>query len=319
MDITISFCFFLLGLWILVFSSNWLIQGCVKFSYLLKLTPLFVGLVLVAFGTSTPEAGVGIIAAIKNEKGIALGNIIGSNIANIGLVLAICALFRPLEVNKNIFKREIPFMIFSAVLFYILSLDLVISRIDGLIFISIFIIFLITSYRGAKRSFDTSEISDFELKPSIKKAQSYYPIIFIVFLSLVGVVIGANFMVRGGSTLAKIFGVKPWIIGITVFAIGTSLPELVSSLVASSKNISSISVGNIIGSNIFNIVFVLGIVSLIRPIGIEASMLKFEFPIMLVFSLILFIFMRTKYRLTRYEGLVMLLGYICFILFLLKR
>jgi len=319
MGITISFCLFLFGLFVLVISSNWLIQGCVKFSYLLKLTPLFVGLVLVAFGTSTPEAGVGIIAAIKNEKGIALGNIIGSNIANIGLVLSICALFRPLEINKSVFRREIPFMLFSAVLFYVLSLDLLISRLDGLIFILVFIVFLISSYRGAKRSFDVKEISDFELKPSIKKIQSYHPIIFIVFLSLVGVVIGADFMVRGGSNLAKIFGVKPWIIGITVFAIGTSLPELVSSLVASSKNISSISVGNIIGSNIFNIVFVLGVVSLIRPIGIEASMLGFELPVMLTFSFILFIFMRTKYRLTRYEGLVMLLGYICFIAVLLRR
>ena len=140
MGITPSVLLFIIGLIILVVSSNWLIQASVKLSLLSKLTPLFIGAVLVAIGTSAPEAGVGIMAALRNQKGLALGNILGSNIANIGLILGLCAIFRPIRVDKSIFKREVPFLLFSVFLFYFLSADLFLSRLDGLIFISVFIV-----------------------------------------------------------------------------------------------------------------------------------------------------------------------------------
>jgi len=137
-------------------------------------------------------------------------------------------------------------------------------------------------------------------------------------ISLLGVILGADFMVKGGSSLARIFGISPWIIGITIFAIGTSLPELVASLTASFKQVHSISVGNIVGSNIFNILLVLGIVSLIRPINLDPSILTFEMPALILFSVALFVVMRTKYRITRGEGLALFLGYLVFLVFLLK-
>ena len=143
MEIISSILLFIIGLIILVISSNWLIQASVKLSLLFKLTPLFIGAVLVAIGTSAPEAGVGIMAALRNQKGLALGNILGTNIVNIGLILLLSAIFRPLKVANHMFKREVPFLLFSVFLFYFLSLDLLLSRLDGLIFISAFVIFCV--------------------------------------------------------------------------------------------------------------------------------------------------------------------------------
>jgi len=321
MEVLISGLVLACGLLILVLSADWLIQSSVKLALLFRLAPLFIGLVVVAFGTSAPEAGVGIVAAIKGAKQIALGNIIGSNIANVGLILGLCALVFPLQIrDKYIFKRELPIMIFSVLLLYGLSLDLVIGRLDGLIFIICLLIFCVVSYRGAKKSFDDKEIKDFRFKKTFAKIKSRPVIFLLALISLVGIVVGANLMVKGGVGLAKIFGISPWIIGITIFAVGTSLPELVASLTASLKKVPSISVGNIVGSNIFNILFVLGLVALIRPINIEPSVLRFEYPALLVFSLILFTVMKTKYRISRWEGLFMFLGYLVFIaIVIIKR
>ena len=319
MDILLSSLLLVVGLIVLVISSDWLIQSSVKLSFLYKLTPLFIGLVVIAFGTSAPEAGVGIVAAIKNHKQIALGNILGSNIANIGLILGLCALVFPLKVrNKDIFKREMPIMIFSVFLLYILSLDLVISRLDGTIFIICFLIFCFISYRGAQKYFDSAEIEGFRFRKLLANVNSRFLTFGCILLSLAGVIFGANLMVKGGVSLAEILGISPWIIGIFVFAVGTSLPELVASLTASVRKVPSISVGNIVGSNIFNILFVLGIVSLIRPISLDSSILKFEFPVLIGFSFLLFTVMKTQYKITRWEGLVMFLGYITFIFFVIK-
>ena len=311
---------FLFGLIILVVSSDWLIHSSVRLSFLYKLTPLFVGLVVIAFGTSAPEAGVGIVAALKDHKNIALGNILGSNIANIGLILGLCAFIFPLKIrNKEIFKREMPIMIFSVLLLYGLCMDLVISRLDGVILLICFIIFCSVSYFGAKKYFDATEAQNFKFKKLLAQTNSRFFTFTCVILSLAGVILGADLMVRGGVSLAKILGISTWVIGIVVFAVGTSLPELVASLTASLRKVPSISVGNIVGSNIFNVLFVLGVVALIRPIALDASILRFELPVVIGFSFLLFTVMRTRYTITRWEGLVMFLGYIVFIFFVLRR
>ena len=265
--VILNITIFLIGLCLLVLSSVWLIQGSVKLSILFKLSPLFIGLVLIAFGTSAPEAAIGIIAALRNQKGIALGNIIGSNISNIGLILGVCAMVAPLAVkSKSIFKNEIPIMLASVLLFYFLSCDLFISRIDGAVFIGSFIAFCFVSYKRAKKSFDYSEIESFKLKKFLQRMNSKILLFAIIFASLLAIVYAADLMVKSGANLAQVFGISPWIIGITVFAIGSSLPELSASLTASLRKVPSLSLGNIIGSNIFNVLFVLGIVALIRPI-----------------------------------------------------
>lgn len=305
------------GLFLLVLGAGWLIQSSLKFAYIFKLTPLFIGLILIAFGTSCPEAAVGIIAVIKNQKGIALGNIVGSFVANIGLILGLCSLLMPLDIDRNLFKRELPIMSLSVILLYILSLDLVLGRLDGLIFLIFFIIFCFLSYKKAKTPSSQKELNDFKFKKIFRRVNSRFIILLLFISSLTLVILGANLMVKSGVVLAKIFGISSWVIGITVFAIGTSLPELAASLAASFKKIPSISVGNIVGSNIFNILFVLGVVSLIRPINIEPSVLGFEFPVLFLFSILFFMAIKTGYKITRGEGLVMLVGYIGFVFLLL--
>jgi len=310
---------FISGLFILVISSNYLIQVSVKLAQLFRLTMLFIGAVLIAFGTSAPEAGVGIIAAIRNLKGIALGNIIGSNIANIGLIIGLCAFIRPIAVAKNIFKREAPLMLLATLLFYGLGYDLNISRFDGLALLFLFFIFCFLSYRGAKQSFDDREINDFTFNPFIGKMRSKGAAIILAAITLAGVVWGADIMVRSGSRLAVILGVPTWIIGITVFAVGTSLPELVTSLGAAFRGVSAISVGNIVGSNIFNLLFVMGVVALIRPFAIDQSLFSFEMPLLLLFTFVFFTVMRLGYKIKRWEGMFLFAGYIIFLFFLLRR
>ena len=319
MEIFVHILVFLCGLTLLVLSSDWLVQSSVKIAFLFRLTPLFIGLVLVAFGTSAPEAGVGIIAAIQRQKEIALGNIIGSNIANMGLVVGLCALVSPLKVNKSLLQREAPIMLLAPMLLWLTAKDYWISRLDGVIFIVCFIVFLIISYRGAKQTFDQKEIEHFSFTKLFQKMDSRVLIFIVSFLSLVGVVLGAHIMVGRGVKLANIFGISPWIIAITVFAVGTSLPELVASLTASLKKVSSISVGNIVGSNIFNIFFVLGVVALIRPIGIDPSVVERELPLLAIFTFIFFVLMRIGHKINRWKGLLLVLGYIVFLVFLFRR
>jgi len=320
-DIILNVFIFVIGLSFLIYGSNFLIQSCVKLAFLFKLTPFFIGIIFVAFGTSTPELAVGIMAAIKNQKTIALGTIIGSNIANIGFILGLCSLLRPFNISKSILKKELPIMIFSVVLLYLLSWDLVLNRVDGLIFLVFFGIFCFISYRKARVSpKGLQELSNFDFKNLFKKLNSKLLAVLLSIFFIGLVILGANLMVSSGVNLAEIFGVSPWIIAITVFAIGTSLPELAASLSATFKKVPSIGVGNIIGSNIFNILLILGIVSLLRPITIiNSSILIFELPVLIIFSLGLLIVMRTDYRMNRWEGLLLFLGYTVFLFFLLRK
>lgn len=312
--VIVSIITFVGGLALLIYSSDWLIQGSVKLSKIFKLSPLFVGLVIVAFGTSAPEAAVGIMAALRGQKALALGNVIGSNIANIGLILGVCALVRSLVVYKSLLRRELPIMLTATLMLYVTCLyDRLISRLDGIVFISCFLVFCFISYRGAKSQGVSDELENFSFKKIFVKSDSKPAAILITVLSILGIVLGADLMVKGGVSLAEILNVSSWIIGITVFAIGTSLPELAASLMASIRKVGSISVGNIVGSNIFNILFVLGIVAIIRPIPVEASLLKFEFPVLLIFSIGLVVVMRTNFQITRVEGLFLFLAYVGFI------
>ena len=184
-----------------------------------------------------------------------------------------------------------------------------------------FIIFFFISYKGAKRypSSSKDETDNFTFRKPFKKDNPKIIVLVFTLVFLLGIILGADLMVRGGVSLAKIFGVSSWVISITVFAVGTSLPELVASLTAIKKKVPSISVGNVVGSNIFNIFFVLGIIAMMRPIGLQPAILRFEFPVLLVFSLILFVVMKTNYRIARWEGFTMFLGYIGFLFFLLRE
>ena len=259
-------------------------------------------------------------AAVKGQKAIALGNVVGSNIANIGLILGICCIARMLTVQRRIIQRELPIMVISAFLLYASCIDLVISRLEGALFLFLFFWFCYIAYRGARTSGqDAAEMDGFKCKRLFERSESKVLIVSLSLFFLLLVMTGAHLMVQSAALLASLFGVSPWLIGITVFAIGTSLPELAASLTAAYKKVPSISIGNIVGSNIFNILFVLGVVALIHPIVIQASIMSFELPVLLVFSVALAVFMRTGYRISRLEGVILLGGYAAFFVFLLIR
>lgn len=306
---------FISGLILLTLSSDFLVKISVRLAYLLRLTTLFIGLIFIAFGTSCPEAAVSLTAVVKKYKDIALGNIVGSNIANIGLVLGLSALVRPLRVDNSLFKRDIPVMLFSALLLYVFCLDGLISRFEGLIFVSGFSLFCFSAYKTSKRSGE----GEFKISGFLAKINSKFFVFFLFFISLGFLILGANLMINSGVNIAKIFGISPWIIAITVFAVGTSLPELGASLAASFKKVSSLSIGNVIGSNIFNILLVLGLASLIRPISVDLSVSKFELPLLIIFSVGVSLFMRIKNNISRFEAAVLFCSYIGFILLLMRR
>ena len=316
MSLFYNFSIFLSGLLILAVSSDYLIKSSVRLAQLLRLTTLFIGLILLAFGTSLPEGSVSIIALIKKYKDIALGNIVGSNIANIGLVLGISGLLRPLKTSRSLFKKEIPIMLISSLFLFWFCADGMISRLEGAVFIAGFILFLILAYRGSKILEEAETVQTFAQPRFFAKANSRF-IIFIIFGVCLGCVIfSANLMVNSGVNIAQIFGLSPWIIGLTIFAVGTSLPELAVSVSASLKDVPSISIGNVVGSNIFNILLVLGIVSIIEPITVNRSILTFELPLLIVFSVVLTIFLGTDNRLSRAESLFLLIFYSIFIVLL---
>ncbi|MBN2120766.1 MAG: calcium/sodium antiporter [Candidatus Omnitrophica bacterium] len=316
MSLGVSVIILILGLVLLVVSADFLIKISVRLAWLLRLSTLFIGLILVAFGTSLPEAAVSIVAAVKNSKDIALGNVVGSNIANIGLAVGLAGLFNPLKVEKSLFRREIPVMLVSCLALYGFCWDGLICRWEGGVFLLGFAAFCFFSFKNSKAQ---EESEEFTLSGPLSKTESK-PLVFLIFCGcLFFLVLGADLMVNSGVNIANFFGISPWVIAITVFAVGTSLPELAASVAASIKKVSSISIGNVVGSNIFNILLVLGLASLIRPIEVDRSILNFELPLMIAFSVVVSLFMMTRNKVSRFEAGVLLLFYCIFIVFLFIR
>lgn len=311
---------FCLAIYVLFRSSDWLIHTSVKLAFLFRMSPLFIALIFIAFGTSAPEAAVGIISSIENKGDIALGNIVGSSIANIGLILGVSALIKPVKIDPKIFKREIPLVVFAAIALYIFCLDLEISRIEGVLFLLCFAAFCVLAYNDPYfREENKEEVNDFKIKKTVDKLKSKRVVLLVFIAALLFVMLAANIMINSGVKIANFFKISPWIIGITLFAVGTSVPEMAISWMASLKKLPSISVGNVIGSDIFNILFVMGIAALIRPIAINPSILTFELPMMLIFILALTLFMSTGHIIKRREGLILVTAYAFFILILFLR
>ena len=302
---------FFLGAILLYLGAEGLVRGSIHISKIFGIRPIIIGLTVVAFGTSAPEFIVSLISAVAGSSDIALGNVVGSNIANIGLILGIAALLRPIEVSTRTLIRYYPVLILSSGLLYVFAFGDVIGFFHGIFLFGGIVLF--TWYLITKT--DTVPVSDLSYRQSGEKHVKILNIIFIIGGAglLVG---GSHLMVNSGITIAREIGVSEFTIGITLVAIGTSLPELAATIVAVLKKNTGIILGNIIGSNIFNVLFVIGGVSMIHPISVEPSSRIYEFPVMIVFSFVLFLFMRTRFVITRAEGLLLLAGYVTFIVFL---
>jgi cation:H+ antiporter len=294
------------GIVLLYLGSEWMVRGAASLALSLSIRPVIVGLTVVAFGTSAPEFLVSLIASIKGSMGVSLGNILGSNVANIGLVLGASALVRPLSVDRSLSNREIPFMIGTSALFWLISLDGLISRIDGIILLASLAGFLTMGILTSKKKSNKPETGDSGNKKVLLNAS------FVVTGSI-GLVFGAHFIVNSAIYIAKSMGFSEIFIGLSIVAVGTSLPELATSVVAGVRGEHELSIGNVVGSNVFNVGMVIGTVGVLNPLKVSEGLMYFEFPAMFALSVLLFVFARTGFVISRVEGLVFFLGFFAFV------
>ena len=298
---TISLLFF--GLIVLIIGGNLLLKAAVSISLKFGIPKLLIGMTVVSLATSAPELIVSIKSALKGSPDLAISNVLGSNIANLGLVLAVTILFSPINISKSVYKKEWPIMMFSALYFLIVILDGVITKIEG----AILVCFLIMTISALIKFRDKSEI-ELEIENEDSIVKSLITLIFGgVFLFY-----GSEWFIDGAISLANSFGISERIIGITVVSVGTSIPELVTSLVAVFNKEKSISLGNLLGSNIFNVFAVLGLTSLVTPLSVvDNNIIGFDIYIMLFFAALVLplIFFPKKYVLGRKEGLIILVFY----------
>jgi len=311
----------IIGFGFLIKGADFLVKGASSMARRFNISDLVIGLTVVAFGTSAPELFVNIVAGVKGTTDIAIGNILGSNIANVFLILGISAVIYPLAVSKGTVWKEIPFSLLAAMVLAFLANDRLIDkqshsvllRSDGLILLSFFIIFL---YYSTTIAFEIKGVDDHVPATAYGAMKS----MGLVIMGLIGLIIGGEWIVNGAVHMALKLGLSQSTVGLTVVAVGTSLPELATSAVAAYRKNVDIAVGNVVGSNIFNIFFVLGISSIIHPLPFTSAN-NIDLCMVILASLMLFIFMFTgkKRSLDRWEGMVSIGIYVGYILFLVFR
>lgn len=301
----------IIGLILLYVGSILLVEGASSTAALFAVRPVIIGLTIVSLATSAPELLVSLVASIKGSGGISIGNILGSNAINIALVLGISALIRPVTIKKQIVYIEIPYMIAVSFLFWLLCADQNIGRTDGLILISLLAVFLVYSIFTAKEK-DSSESRDDALpaKPSVKTILKNTAFIISGILMLA---FGADFVVKQAIDMAQKIGLSQTFIGISIVALGTSLPELATSAVAAAKDESDISVGNVVGSNLFNICLVMGVVGLFSPMTISRELHSFQFPFMIFICFTLGLISFFKKRISKFSGFFFIVLFVIYI------
>lgn len=298
--------FLVLGFILLVKGADWFVEGSAGIAGRFGISQLIIGLTIVAMGTSLPEAAVSITSALSGSAGITVGNVIGSNILNILIILGITSVILAVPVQNSTVKIEIPFMIFITFLFLLTGLDATIYRWEGIILLGFFLLYLGYLFMMSRNNPDDSE--------PVARLPLWLQI-FMLIGGAVIVVLGSNLAVSGASTIAKFLGVSDRFIGLTVVALGTSLPELVTSVVAARKGNADIAIGNIVGSNIFNILFIGGISSVIVPILFQREFI-FDSIIAVLAAILLWLCVLKGHKLKRSHGIVMLLCYALYFIYL---
>jgi len=302
------------GLVLLYFGADWLVRGAVTLALHLGLSPLIVGLTVVALGTSIPETLVSVQAAIGHQGGIALGNVIGSNILNIALVLGISALLHPLKVDSHLVKADVPLLVGATFMLVVLLEDLHISRMEGAFLLLCIMGYVVGNIMTVKRTSPAEEVIEGMEVPKDTSKTLKKDIGFLC-IGLVSLAFGANFLVSGAVDLARLWGLSEALIGLTIVSIGTGTPELATALMAAHRKTSDLAIGNAIGSNLFNIMFVLGIAGLIVPmdaVGIRSS----DLYVMLGVTILLLPTVWTGYVLDRKEGFMFLAIYVGYLYYL---
>ncbi|MDX1973778.1 MAG: calcium/sodium antiporter [Candidatus Sumerlaeia bacterium] len=314
--------FFILGLIILTAGAEFLVRGSSKLAGRLGIPPLIIGLTIVAYGTSSPEMAVSVKAALVGQADIALGNVVGSNIFNILFILGVSALIVPLTISRQILRIELAIMIGTAILCMLLALDGNISRIDGVIFfvgIVIYTLFQVILARRDRNQEEITSVEGIDLKKLTPNAKGYAIDLAMIAVGLVVLVYGARMMVDAAVEIALALGISELVIGLTIIAAGTSMPEVATSIMASIKGERDIAVGNVVGSNIFNILAVLGVSAAVSPEGVNVavSALKFDIPAMILVSALCFPIFFTGKQINRAEGAFFLALYVVYTILLI--
>lgn len=316
-----TYILLVIGFVFLIKGADMLVDGASSLAKKFNISNLVIGLTVVAFGTSAPELFVNLFASFNGTTDIAIGNIVGSNIVNMLLILGIAAVIYPLKVSKGTVWKEIPLSLLAALLLLVMANDTIIdgamfnalTRIDGIVLISFFIVFLYYTFGIAKNQ----ENGDDQPSP---KLYSAWATAGLIILGLIGLVIGGHWIVNGATAIAASLGLSDALIGLTIVAIGTSLPELATSAVAAYKKNADIAVGNVVGSNIFNIFWILGLSSVISPLPFT-PMLTFDLWVAVIAAVLLFgiMFIGKRHVVEKWQGIIFILMYIAYIVFIVVR
>lgn len=310
------------GFIILSAGGHYLVEGSVRIALLARISSAVVGLTVVAMGTSMPELAVSLGAAARGATDISYGNVVGSNIFNIAAILAITAVIKAIPVERQTVRLEYPFMVLASWIMLLLSRDGLMDRLEGAFFLFSLVSFLAYAVRLARQDVSAKEAAEIARQVDAvvgdkTAARAWGLNVGIVALGIVGLVVGSELMVRGAVSIAREFGITERVIGLTIIAMGTSLPELATSIVAASKNESAIALGNVIGSNIFNVLAILGATSVFIPVPVNPIAIAVDNWVMLGFTVALFPMMWLGKRVTRRDGIVLLAGFLGYMTFLL--
>ena len=312
----LTYILLILGFILLIKGADLFVDGSSSIARLLRIPAAVIGLTIVAFGTSAPELSVSCSAALAGQNEIAISNVLGSNIFNLMVVTGACAAISAIPVNEGILKREFPFSIVAAALLLIFSLfgfgRLNIGRLEGLTLLVLFVLFVAIQVRDALKS--RSENAEDPMEEVLSPLKS---IVFVI-IGCIMIIYGGNFVVDSASEIAANFGLSETLIGLTVVAFGTSLPELVTSIVASRKGENDLAIGNVVGSNIFNILMILGISTSIHPVALQPSAV-YDCIILMIFSILVLFFCWSKKQLSRGEGIFMLILYAIYTVYIIMR
>lgn len=305
----------LLGILLLYGGGELLIKGAVTVAKKAGVSELFTGLVIVGFGTSFPELMVSVGAALQGASDIAIGNVVGSNIGNTLLILGLCAAVLPLVVTELSLRRDATAVLLATIILMILSIDGLLGIVDGLIMLVLMGVYLFVAYKTESDNFTGKEQEFVAIKTSGVDQPSVLKPIFFTLSGLVLLITGARFLLNGALGLSEMLQISEAVVGLTVVAVGTSLPELTISLLAVIRGNTDVAVGNILGSNIFNLLGILGISILFNPISVHPRILEFDQWVLLGTAILLFVFMMTGRKLSRAEGALLLFGYVGYIVF----
>lgn len=316
MIIMLTYLLLIVGFILLIKGADLFVDGSSSIAKLLRIPSAIIGLTIVAFGTSAPELSVSFSAAMQGQNEIAISNVIGSNIFNLMVVTGACAAIAAIPVNANILKIEFPFSILAALLLLAFSVfgsgSPEITRIEGIILLLLFIAYVVYQVFGALKSRSAAE------EDPLEKVLSPVKSIVFVIIGCIMIVYGGDFVVDSASAIAKSFGLTETLIGLTIVAFGTSLPELVTSIVASRKGENDLAVGNVVGSNIFNILMILGISTSINPVPLNRTAI-YDCLLLIIFSILVLFFCWTKKQLGRREGIIMLAIYAAYTAYIILR